>query len=218
MIVFGCCIASDEKFTNFAAPGLSICAEPDSPIVETSHDSSIFEAYNEILDHYRSNIDLEALVLLHEDTEIRDPNFCNAIRGAFTDEAVGVLGVIGARSVTSLRWWEGEGCGRVEESRGLIDFGDQERDVDAVDGLILVLSPWVVRNLCFDSQSYTGFHAYDVDICFSARSHGKKVRTLGTDVFHHTKGGYGDQDGFNRSNLIFQRKWGLEVESLACLT
>lgn len=207
MIVFGCCIASEEKFHRFAVPGLKRCAEPDSPVVETSHDFSIFEAYNEILDHYVSDGQLEALVLLHEDTEIRDPKFCDKVRGSLSDRSLAVLGVIGARSVAGLRWWEGDGHGRVEETRGLIDFGRQEADVDAVDGLLLVLSPWAVRNLRFDAQSFGGFHAYDIDFCFSARSHGKRVRTLDVDVFHHTKGGYGDQEGFERSNAIFQKKW-----------
>lgn len=213
MIAFGCCIASEEKFRRFAVPGLNRSAEPDSQVVETSHDSSILEAYNEILDHYSNEETLEALVLLHEDTEIRDPGFCTKVRRAFRDPEIGVLGVIGARNVTGLRWWEGEGSGRVLESRGLINFGSQECEVDAVDGLMLILSPWVVKNLRFDSTSFVGFHAYDLDICFSARAAGKKVCTLDTEVFHHTKGGYGDESVFARNDAVFRQKWKLTAAS-----
>ncbi len=211
MISFGCCIASEEKFARHAAPGLTLCAEPDSQIVETSHATSILEAYNEILDHYSSDVDLEALVLLHEDTEIRDPAFCAKVRRALRDPSVGILGVIGAQQVASLRWWEGSGKGRVGESRGRIDFGPGEWDVDAVDGLLLVLSPWVVANLRFDTDSFTGFHAYDMDLCFAARAAGKRVRTLDVDVFHATKGGYGDQRAFEHGDAVFRKKWNLAL-------
>ena len=182
MISFGCCIASEEKFARHAAPGLTLSAEPDSQVVETSHATSILEAYNEILDHYSGNDDLEALVLLHEDTEIRDPAFCRKVRMAFRDPSVGILGVIGAQEVTGLRWWDGSGKGRVGESRGRIDFGPGESDVDAVDGLLLVLSPWVVANHRFDTGSFAGFHAYDVDICFAVRAAGKRVRVRSTST------------------------------------
>lgn len=209
MISFGCCIASEDKFARHAAPGLTLCAEPDSQVVETSHATSILVAYNEILEHYSANDDLEALVLLHEDTEIRDPAFCSKVRMALRDPSVGVLGVIGAQQVTGLRWWEGNGRGRVGESRGRIDFGPGESDVDAVDGLLLVLSPWVVANLRFDSGSFAGFHAYDVDLCFAVRAAGRRVRTLDVDVFHATKGGYGDQKAFEQSDTVFRSKWNL---------
>lgn len=209
MIAFACCIASEEKFRQFALPGLNLCAEPDSPVLETSHDSSIHEAYNEVLDYCCGVTGLEALVLLHEDTEIRDKAFCTKVRNSLSNPEVGVLGVIGARHIASLRWWEGEGVGRVSESRGLIDFGSAGSEVDAVDGLLMVLSPWAVNNLRFDSASFVGFHAYDLDLCFSVRAAGRKVQTFDVDVFHHTKGGYGDASAFERNDAVFRDKWNL---------
>lgn len=47
--------------------------------------------------------------------------------------------------------------------------------MEMVDGCILVLSPWAVANLRFDEERYSGFHGYDADICFEARSQGKRV-------------------------------------------
>jgi SAM-dependent methyltransferase len=133
-----------------------------------------------------------------------------------------VAGVIGARRVPGLEWWDGEGVGRCAETRGVVDFGTRTGDVDAVDGLILVLSPWAVRNLRFDSATFAGFHAYDIDFCLQARAAGRTVKVIDVDLFHHTKGGFGDEVGFRLADAAFRRKWGLAPAavggSLTCPT
>ncbi|GAA4965551.1 methyltransferase domain-containing protein [Kineococcus glutinatus] len=207
MIAFGICIGDEEKYARFAAPGIAAHGEPGSPIAESRDNPSIFPAYNEILDAFRDADDLEALVLLHDDVEIRDPHFGEKVRKALSDPEVAVVGVVGARGVTSLAWWEGEGAGRCAETRGLVDFGGGEHDVDSVDGLLLVLSPWAVRNLRFDEHTFHGFHGYDADLCFGARAAGKRVRVAEIDVFHHTKGGFGDVEAYGRADAAFRAKW-----------
>ena len=135
MIAFGACVGSQEKYRTFAVPGIREVAEPDSVVAEVTTDSSIFTAYNEVLDALAGRDDLEALVLLHEDTEIVDPEFCAKVRRRLADPAVAIAGPIGAAEVASLRWWEGRGRGRVRETRGLIDFGGPlPADVDVLDG------------------------------------------------------------------------------------
>jgi hypothetical protein len=213
MIAFAVCIGSEEKYRGLALPGLQSACEPDSALAEVTTDSSIFSAYNEVLDAFSGHEDLEALVLLHEDVEIVDTQFCAKVRSALADPDVAVVGVIGAVGVRSLAWWEGEGRGRVLESRGLVDFGGERHDVDSVDGLLLVLSPWAVRNLRFDDESFTGFHGYDADICFQARAAGKRVVVEDMAVVHHTKGGYGDVSAYAACDAAFRAKWGL-TESL----
>ena len=134
MIAFACCIASREKYEKFALPGIKRFGGPDALIIETSSDRSILEAYNGVLDQLRHRNDIEALVLLHEDTEIRDPLFRWRMSRAFNDPDVAVVGAIGASNVTSLAWWEGHTFGHILESRGHIEFGGGSADVDAVDG------------------------------------------------------------------------------------
>lgn len=207
MIAFAACVASPEKFARFAAPGLRLAAEPDSPVLEATAHRSIFEAYNEVLDALAGREDLEALVLLHEDTEIADPGLCATLRRAFADPGVALVGAIGACGVTSIAWWEGEGRGRVRETRGLIDFGGGGHDVDAVDGLLIAMSPWAVRELRFDCERFTGFHAYDIDICFQARAAGRRVRVEDLRVLHHTKGGYGDEAAWREADRRWREKW-----------
>ena len=217
MFAFASVIASPEKYERCAVPGLALVTEPDSVVAESTDAVSMCSAYNEILDAFAGRDDLEALVLLHEDTEIRDPAFCAKVRARFAEDDLAVLGVAGARGVRSLHWWEGECRGRVGETRGLLDFGGLGEDVDSVDGLLMVLSPWAVRNLRFDAATFDGFHAYDVDFCFQARAAGRRVAVEDIDVFHHTKGGYGDRAAFERGNTAFQAKWGLGAAAPAPL-
>ena len=80
MIVFASCVADEEKFRRCAAPGLGLAMEDDAAFVRVAHPSSLFVAYNGVLDAIAGHDDVEALVLLHEDTEIRDPRFASVVR------------------------------------------------------------------------------------------------------------------------------------------
>jgi hypothetical protein len=209
MIAFAACVGSRDKFAGCAVPGLQRAMEPGSALAELTTDRSIHEAYNEALEHFSAVEDLEALVLLHEDVELLDRDFCARVRTALTDPSVAVVGAIGARGVTRLAWWEGEVAGRAHETRGVVDGGFANPEVDALDGLLLVLSPWAVRNLRCDTETFTGFHAYDADLCFQARAAGKRVVVAELNLFHHTKGGYGDPQAFADADAAFRRKWAL---------
>lgn len=219
MFAFASVIASDEKFRRCALPGLRRVTEADSVVAEFSDATSMCDAYNEVLDAFSGREDLEALVLLHEDTEILDPDFCAAIRHRLSAEPdAAVIGVIGAHAVRSLEWWKGSCRGAVDETRGRMEFGGIGQDVDAVDGLLLVLSPWAVRNLRFDAATFGGFHGYDVDFCFQARAARQRVVVEGIKVFHHTKGGFGDEASFRRADLAFRGKWRLDGDAPATAT
>lgn len=209
MIAFASCIGSPEVFGRCALPGLREVAEPDSPVAELSSSTSIFTAYNEALDHFAEADGLEALVLLHEDTELVHDGFCARVRGALADPAVAVLGAVGARGVRSLAWWDGEPAGAITETRGRLAHGFDPPDVDALDGLLLVLSPWAVHHLRFDDAGFSGFHGYDVDLCFAARAAGRRVQVADLPAVHHTRGGYGDEAAWRTADATFRRKWGL---------
>lgn len=232
MIAFAACVADAEKFRTIAAPGLRTAAEPDSAIVEAETSTSIFEAYNEILDAVRDREDLEALVLLHEDTEILDPGFCAKVRDVLADETIGVVGVVGGRGGRGLAWWDAPvKAGRVTETRGVIDFGTHGVvDVDAVDGLLMVLAPWAVRELRFDTETFTGFDAYDADFCAQVRAAGRRVVVAELEVAHrHTRTGTSrtDADGqadaaddssYTRADELFREKWSQRADGGAVAT
>lgn len=207
MIVYGLCIGNEQRYIELAKPGLVAALEPGDPVIESRDNDSIFTAYNEILDAALTLPALEALVLLHEDVVLADRALAGRLRSFFSDPQIAVVGVVGACGVTNLAWWEADGRGRCAETRGLVDFGGGTHLVDAVDGLLLALSPWAVQTLRFDAQTFSGFHGYDIDLCFQARSHGRSVVVTDIALFHATKGGYGDRTSFDKANEEFQRKW-----------
>jgi SAM-dependent methyltransferase len=212
VIAYAACVGSPEKFQTICLPGLQRVVEPDDLVIEAEHEHSIFAAYNEVLDAVRDRDDLEALVLLHEDTEVTDPGFPGLIRRHVGDDGVAVVGTVGARAIGGLSWWEGDCYGRVLETRGVIDFGGGTHDVETVDGLVMALSPWAVRNLRFDEEAYDGFDAYDADFCAQARAAGKRVVVTELPVMHrHTRVGSArassDGGSFERNEKVFREKW-----------
>jgi len=212
VIAFGCAVASEDKFERFALPGIERVRAPDAPLYLKRDRTCIFTAYNEILDEARADPRIEALALLHEDTEIADDAFAAGVRGALADPEVAVVGVVGANEVDSLAWWEGAVEGRVRvpllEPGGLfIDESRGRHEVEALDGLLLVLSPWAVRELRFDESFGSSMDGYDVDLCFQARAAGRRVLVEDLDVIHQTTGGFGDRQEWIRADVAFRRKW-----------
>ncbi len=161
---------------------------------------SIFASYNALLEQFAARDDLDALVLVHQDAEIVDADFCQTIRRALEDPDVGLVGCVGAVGVRSIAWWEASvTCAsfinRYEEHGGgdLASFSwawseapayARVGEVETLDGFVLVLSPWVVRNIRFD-ESLGQFHGYDLDLCLQVRAAGRKVMTAGFRAIHH---------------------------------
>jgi hypothetical protein len=223
MIAFGCAITAPEVYERHAGPGIDAAAEPDSAIFAFRATSSIFRSYNLILDQAATRDDLEALVLVHQDTELVDPELCAKVRGALEDPDVGVVGCIGATGVRSIAWWEGSVTWasfihRYPEHGGgdLPGFswstGDRPAfartgEVDVVDGFLLVLAPWVVRNLRFD-ESLGSLHGYDVDLCLQVRAAGRKVVTADLRAIHnHSLELVSDTEGWVEAHMRVAEKW-----------
>ena len=204
MLAYGVCIGSRERYETLAAPALR---DLGGVVIEADDQRSICSAYNAILDAVAGEPDIEGLVLLHEDVTIESAAFIAAIRTELADPDVAVVGAIGALRPASLRWWQGEGRGRVRDSTGLVDFGGGRHDVDVLDGLCLVLSPWAIQHLRFDESAFDGFHGYDSDICLQARAAGRRVRVTDLPITHHTHGGYGDAAAYARASAAFAAKW-----------
>jgi hypothetical protein len=224
MIAYGCAIANEEKYRRYALAGMERVREDGAPLVEVRGRRCLFRAYNEILERVRGEDGLEALVLLHEDAEIRDERFAEKIREVLRDEDIAIVGALGGIGVHDLDWWEHDravgavfldlldgmrtyGTSLVETGRMVGPGGSGE--VDAVDGMLLVLSPWAVRELSFDESLGPGRHGYDIDICFQARERGKKVFVVEFDVTHHRDSVTpGDQrEPWKQAHIRFRRKW-----------
>ncbi len=200
MIAFGAAITRPEEYRRCAEPGIRLAAEPGSEILARPSIGSIFASYNALLDAAAELPELEALVLVHQDTEIVDPGLCAKVRARLLDPDVAVLGCVGAVDVRSIAWWEGSVTlasftHRYHEHGG----GDlpaftwtwsdappyaRTGEVDTVDGFLLVFSPWAVRGVRFD-ESLGALHGYDFDYCAQVRAAGRKVMTADLRAIHH---------------------------------
>src|SRR5687768_13667133 len=107
MIAFGSAITKPEVYRLCAEPGVRRAAEADSELDALPATGTVFSSYNALLDRAAGREDLEALVLVHQDAEIVDADFCAKARAALADPAVGIAGCVGAVGVRSIAWWDG---------------------------------------------------------------------------------------------------------------
>ena len=223
MIVFASSITDAEVYERAAAPGIRLAAEPDSEVLANAAAGSIFRSYNLIMDTVADREDLEALVLIHQDAEIADPGFCAELRRRLADPDVGVVGCVGAIGVRSIAWWEGSVTWASFVHRyGELGGGDLPAfawngskapayarlgEVESVDGFVMVLSPWVVRNVRFD-ESLGQLHGYDFDFCLQVRAAGRKAVTADFKVIHHhSLDLIGDLETWIQAHMKIAEKW-----------
>ena len=223
MIAFGSAITKPDVYARCADVGIKLAAEPDSALFALPSVGSIFASYNAVIERAAQCEDLEALVLLHQDTEIVSADFCAKVREALREPDVGLLGCVGAIGVRSIAWWEGSvslasfvhryddhGGGDLPAfSWNFEDAPPYARvgEVDTLDGFLLVLSPWVVRNVRFD-ESLAQFHGYDFDFCLQVRAAGKKVpHDRLRAIHHHGLHPFTDREPWIEAHMRVAEKW-----------
>lgn len=195
MIAFGCSIIDLQIYERCAGPGIARVAEPDSPLLAYAASVSVARTYNVLLDQAAKLESLEALVIVHQDVELLDRDFCTRLRSVLTDSDVAIAGCVGSVGARLLAWWDGT----VTWSSASYRQTDPDHDVklshdpdgpgrpsevDSLYGLVLAFSPWAVRNLRCD-ESIGLLHGYDYDLCRQARAAGRKVVTADLNVAHH---------------------------------
>jgi hypothetical protein len=225
MIVYGCAVTDAEAFARYAEPGLRALTDndPDAEFIALASVGTIFRNYNLIRERVGARDDLEALVLVHQDAEIVDPECSDKVRAALSDPDVAIVGCAGAVGVRSIAWWEGavtwaSFTHRYEEMGGgeIPGVSWRPRDtpgyastgeVDSIDGFVMALSPWAVRELSFDESLGTR-HGYDLDLCMQARAAGKKIVTADLKVVHHhSLELVADPERWVESHIAVAEKW-----------
>jgi Glycosyltransferase like family len=223
VIVFGTAVTGPETYDRCAAPGIQRAAEPDSLILAHQTAGSLFRNYNLLLDMAADHEALEALVLIHQDAELNDLDFATKIREVLRDPDVAIIGCAGAVGVRSIAWWQGAvtwssvtqrykeyGGGDAEAAGwdpGKLPSYAHPGEVDSIDGVVMVLSPWAVRELRFD-ESLGNLHGYDFDLCMQARAAGKKVVTADFHVIHHhSLELINDSEAWTQSYIRLVEKW-----------
>lgn len=215
MIAFGCATTDEREYRAYAAPSIERVAEPDSLLMRRHGYDSIHEPYNEMLDEAARRDDLEAIVLLHQDLSIEDEGFMAKVRGILAaSPEIAIVGAVGARGVPPLAWWEGSESHGYFESPILVPGGSRivyshgVHEVDSVDGMLLVLSPWAARELRFDAELAGPLDGYDMDICLQARARGRRVVAGGLQVAHYTTyDRFFDRRRWIQAAVALRRKW-----------
>ena len=232
MIAFGSAITDPETYRRCAEPGIRLSSAPDTQVIARPADGSIFRNYNAIMDRAGSFENLEALVLLHQDAEIVDPQFCAKLRSALTDPQVGVVGCVGSIGVRTIAWWEGSVTWasfihRYTELGGgdfpSLTWNEADRppyarlgEVDTVDGFIMGLAPWVVRNVRFDETLGQLLHGYDFDFCLQVRAAGRTVVTADFKVIHnHSLELASDLEHWSAAHMAVAEKWNGHLPGVA---
>jgi hypothetical protein len=225
LIAYGCAIGHRGRYERFARPGIALAAGAGHETYEVEGGECLFQAYNGILDQVAfSGRELDALVLVHEDTRICDPRFEDKLRATFAGGGVAVAGAFGAVGVTGIDWWVHErmvGSATLNSAEPFAPTGyplvgwettvgpGGQGEVDALDGMLLALSPWALANLRLDEDLGPGFHGYDIDLCFQARERGRTVIAMDISVEHHQRQLLaGEQrEAWKRAHVAFRRKW-----------
>lgn len=180
MIGIGCATSSERNFKAGASRAIEHIAEPDSILLRRHGAGPPGDAWNEMLDEFADQPDLEAVVLLHEDVAISGEFLATARDLLAAGPKVAVLGAAGVRKASSGAWWEGERFGAINWP--LIVPGGVRRqysrgahEVEFVDGMAVVLSGWVARTLRFDGALAPLVDVQVADMCLQARAGGRRV-------------------------------------------
>jgi hypothetical protein len=187
VFAYGVCVGGSARFETVLRPSLERAGL--GPVMSRTDQRSIFDAYNLLLDEAVARWpDLEGVVLVHEDVVIRNGGFEDRLREALSAPAAGLVGVVGGRGQTEMSWWKSrELFGHVAHATHVDDYSRGIAHVDAVDGLLMALSPQAARTCRLDGRGYPGFHGYDSELCAVVRERGLRVLVADLDVFHDCK-------------------------------
>jgi hypothetical protein len=212
-IVFGSCVGDQGRLAKNVLPRLG-----GAELVATYNQAGIAAAYNKILRGVGMTlVPGDALVLLHDDLEIVDPDAAEVI--LFAVRAFHVSGPVGTSGdFGGIDWWNGGVQGRQQTDGMVVGGAPHLGPATALDGSCLILSAAAARALRFD-EGYRGFHGYDVDLCRQARAYWSldvfapdqaPVGTVPLATHHHTTVGFKSQqvaDSWASADKTYRAKW-----------
>jgi glycosyl transferase family 2 len=198
---YGACSGWPELLERYVVPRIS-----GRPLMALHDQTSIADAYNTILDAH-ADLEIDALVLLHDDLEITDPQADEKIMTAL-EMGADLIGVAGGSARAGLAWWNHDPVGHQRTDAMNIDFGPRTGDVDLLEGSILIFSPRAIKKLRFDTQ-FKGFHGYD-EIAMQAHAAQLRVYVADIDTHHRTAMGFKSEAShlqWLNADELFRRKW-----------
>ena len=192
-------------------------ADHDRKLFIDNSNSTIFEKYNNGLNSLTIK-DEDVVVFVHDDITIRDETFEKKLELYFKyKDDVGLAGVIGTNLfVEQGGWWLSD---RQQHSRGRIiqgspDVGEytmaepmgmDDSDIVSIDGCIMFMRGTIANEYRFDTNTYNGYHFYDVDTSFSILEMGWNIGIIDVLVKHESEGPL--SESWHKSKEKFLNKW-----------
>jgi hypothetical protein len=183
-------------------------------INNSKNEYTIFEAYNEGVK--RASFDL--LCFMHEDIWYHSQHWGKSVISHLSDVKTGLIGLAGSFYLLPFpsSWFYAEpaylnliqaypsSSGEIITKHRKVYGGDKE--AICVDGFWFCSRKDVFKEVSFDTDTYHGFHFYDMDISMQIHQQGYRIYIV-TDitVAHHSTGSQNKQ--WIESAYIFYNKW-----------
>ncbi|NDV81493.1 glycosyltransferase [Bacteroides sp. 51] len=173
---------------------------------------SIFEAYNDGV----SKAAFEYCCFVHEDVLFHTTNWGANLISHFEVPNVGLIGLAGSYYLLNIPslWFKAKPFvknliqsnleGEMVKVYNTVEGVSQE--VLCVDGFCFFIKKSLFDKIAFDTQTFDGFHFYDLDICLQVKSNGYKVLVVSDILVEHFSGGSLNR-AWLESALCFYDKW-----------
>ncbi len=179
---------------------------------ENNGEFSLSQIYNKGLDESINDI----IVFMHDDITIETTNLTPKLNKLFeTHPEHGIIGLAGTTNLIAGRWWEDktssqgqvkhEQNGRVHRNNFSGKFGDDLKDVVAIDGLFIVVhKKRIVERF---NEDFPGFHFYDIPFCVLNYTKGVKIGVTTKILVIHKSVGITDKK-WEKNKLFFEATYG----------
>jgi GT2 family glycosyltransferase len=199
MISIIICSVDDARFAATSANLGNLLKNDPHEIIRIGDARSICEGYTRGVAQSRG----EHLIFCHDDIEILNDDFAVRLRAHLAE--YDLVGVAGTNRLIRGEWVAAGPpyiFGQVAQShpqQGFVVriFGAPARCVGgirAMDGLFIAARRDVVEKIPFDSQTFDGFHHYDLDFSFAAHLAGFRLGIANDIHVIHKSWGSQDQD------------------------
>lgn len=163
-------------------------------IINNSTNSfNIFQAYNEGVRRSKG----ELLCFMHDDILYKTSEWGKIIEEIFHDDTIGLVGFAGTHFLSSSPfYWTYSPF--ISEHNLTNDNGEVIEcfqdyyfnefglaDLVAVDGFCFFVRRSLFNTIRFDDKTYSGFHAYDMDICMQIQNIGYRVCACNKVLIEH---------------------------------
>lgn len=172
----------------------TIGCEYELIVIDNSHDQyNIFQAYNEGIKRSQGDV----LCFMHEDILYRSKDWGTIVLDVFEDKTIGLVGFAGTHFLSSspFYWTNSPFISEhnLTNDKGVVleCFKDEYYDTHgladlvAIDGFCFFVKKQLFEYIRFDDNTYSGYHAYDMDICMQVIMAGYRVCACNKVLIEH---------------------------------